>query len=76
MEHEKRLLELHDKMCVVTRNNARLHKELAVLNREVADLNQRMGDLLHEVEHHKYIANHATELLEKERAAMKEAKKP
>ena len=65
---EERLLDAHDRLCVVTRNNARLHEELAGLNRQLADANQRIGDLIHEVEHHKYISKHATELLESERA--------
>ena len=65
---EMRLLESHDRLAVVARNNARLHEELAGLNRQLADANQRIGDLLHQVEHHKYVANHATELLENERA--------
>jgi hypothetical protein len=63
----EREIKLGDRICVLLRQNARLNKELADSNHQLADAQQRIGDLLHEVEHHKWTADHATELLEKER---------
>jgi hypothetical protein len=64
---EEELIKLGDKICVLERQQARLHEEIAARDRELADRQQKIGDLLHEVDHHKYVANHATKLLEQER---------
>lgn len=46
----------------------KLLDEIAVLQRKNAALAQELGDLVHQVEHFKYVATHTTELLEMERA--------
>ena len=45
----------------------RLINENVLLKRKNAKLEERIGDILHEVEHFKYIAAHSTQLLEMER---------
>lgn len=62
-------IKLGDRICVLLRQNARLNEEVANLNRQLADAQQTIGDLLHQVNHHKWTAEHATELLEDERRA-------
>jgi hypothetical protein len=46
----------------------KLLDEIAVLQRKNAALAQELGDMVHQVEHFKYVATHTTELLEMERA--------
>jgi len=67
MRSEEEQIKLGDKICVLLRQNARLHDEIADLNRSLADSQQRVGDLVHQAGHFKYIAEHATKLLEEER---------
>lgn len=50
----------------------RLLDEIAVLQRKNAALAQELGDMVHQVEHFKYVATHTTELLEMERAKPEE----
>ena len=45
----------------------KLLDELTVLQRKNAALTQELGDMIHKVEHFKYMAAHTTELLEMER---------
>lgn len=44
-----------------------LINENVMLHRKNAKLEERIGDMIHEVEHFKYLACHTTRLLEKER---------
>ena len=50
----------------------RLLDELTVLQRKNAALTQELGDMIHQVEHFKYLATHTTNLLEMERAKPEE----
>jgi hypothetical protein len=69
---EEALIKLGDKICVLHRQAARLNDEIANLHRSLADSQQQVGDLLHQIDHYKYIADHATKLLEDERQADKQ----
>ena len=46
----------------------KLYDEIAVLQRKNAALAQELGDMVHQIEHFKYVATHTTRLLEMERA--------
>jgi len=50
----------------------KLLDEISVLQRKNASLTQEMGDMIHQVEHFKYLATHTTNLLEMERAKPEE----